>query len=399
VSNATAPRGLFATGDKDKWIVPPAGILSSANEEIIGAGKVVAAGSPFVSAGSDDGPTFREIYYNEQANIIAEEGITDIDFLIFPGKYALKKVYDEYKRIAGLGRADATYGDISFMAGVHLEQRNLNDVFPTFNITNPSFTGDVSANLFEKCLIYPGTIAPGQVPDVNHQIVPVQTNILANYNLSTSYLAFERFCKNPFNDTLPGHAVGPHPGPDAPISMDDINSRLKLLEAIYSLWHFDPSDGKDFQDTEVADNAFWKQQKYWLYIPMPQRVNQNLFCELNIPATSAQILAAINQRQSKLTELKFYSDNVLKYIEYDSTTKSPKIETIENDNIQYLKAIGRLRFDTVLVRNILWITNIQRLIHAVLRSDFAPFKHPLSNDLSILSPLITEKNFRDNISN
>jgi hypothetical protein len=56
-----------------------------------------------------------------------------------------------------------------------------------------------------------------------------------------------------------------------------------------------------------------------------------------------------------------------------------------------LQAIGRMRFDTKFVRNLFWITNIQRVLRLRMRRDLYWFDTKIVSEHAVLAPPITEQ--------
>jgi hypothetical protein len=59
-------------------------------------------------------------------------------------------------------------------------------------------------------------------------------------------------------------------------------------------------------------------------------------------------------------------------------------------NRALLESLGKIRFDTKLVRNYMWITNLQRVMRLQMRRDLFWYDSKIVTDHAVLSPDITE---------
>lgn len=87
-----------------------------------------------------------------------------------------------------------------------------------------------------------------------------------------------------------------------------------------------------------------------------------------------------------------YFPNALHYLEDNNGVTEVKQIELDNEviNKRVLQTLGKFRFDTVLVRNLFWITNIQRALRLKLRTDLSWYDTKVVKDLSVTSPGITE---------
>ncbi len=78
----------------------------------------------------------------------------------------------------------------------------------------------------------------------------------------------------------------------------------------------------------------------------------------------------------------------LKY--YDKLNKKWASVTLAPDIVAYLAELGRLRFDTKLIRNITWLVQLQRIMRVVLIGHLSWINTPVVRGLRIADPKITE---------
>jgi hypothetical protein len=58
--------------------------------------------------------------------------------------------------------------------------------------------------------------------------------------------------------------------------------------------------------------------------------------------------------------------------------------------LEMLHAIGKLRFDTRFVRNLFFISNVQRVMRLKLNQELTQYRNVLVNDHSVINPGVTE---------
>jgi hypothetical protein len=63
-----------------------------------------------------------------------------------------------------------------------------------------------------------------------------------------------------------------------------------------------------------------------------------------------------------------------------------------------LQIYGKLRFDTIYIRNLVWITNIQRMLRLIMRRNLFWYDSRIVSDHAVLTPGITESYGNDNYS-
>lgn len=68
-------------------------------------------------------------------------------------------------------------------------------------------------------------------------------------------------------------------------------------------------------------------------------------------------------------------------------------KSLTNIKVEELREKGRNRFNAVLIRNLFWLTNLQRVIQYKLREDLTYSPSPIATGTSIVSPHITEQRF------
>ena len=83
-----------------------------------------------------------------------------------------------------------------------------------------------------------------------------------------------------------------------------------------------------------------------------------------------------------------YFPDSLHYLEKNATLKEVALQN--KGYKQYLQLLGKMRFDTNLVRNLFWITNIQRALRLKLRRDLNWYDGIIVKDLAVAAPNITE---------
>jgi hypothetical protein len=80
----------------------------------------------------------------------------------------------------------------------------------------------------------------------------------------------------------------------------------------------------------------------------------------------------------------------LHYLEQNAR-KDAEIRSVDVGEYKpLLQAIGKMRFDTKLVRNLFWLTNIQRVLRLKLSRDLRWFDERVVSDLAVTAPAITE---------
>jgi hypothetical protein len=86
-----------------------------------------------------------------------------------------------------------------------------------------------------------------------------------------------------------------------------------------------------------------------------------------------------------------YFPNNLHYLETDEKTGETVIKEVSIGHYkEILQLIGKFRFDTVLVRNLFWLTNIQRMLRLKLRQDLTWFDQKVVSEHAALASGITE---------
>lgn len=66
---------------------------------------------------------------------------------------------------------------------------------------------------------------------------------------------------------------------------------------------------------------------------------------------------------------------------------------VNRERLNVLDAVGKKRFDTTLVRNLTFITNVQRLLRLKLDQEMTQYRNVLVSDHSIVNPGVTEYGF------
>lgn len=91
----------------------------------------------------------------------------------------------------------------------------------------------------------------------------------------------------------------------------------------------------------------------------------------------------------KYSNPRYFSEN-LHYLDTDGNKTTIVEIPIEKRYKKYLQYLGFLRFHTIFTRNIIWLTNIQRILRLKLRKDLSWYDTRIVKDLSVTDPNITE---------
>jgi hypothetical protein len=84
-------------------------------------------------------------------------------------------------------------------------------------------------------------------------------------------------------------------------------------------------------------------------------------------------------------------DRSLHYMVANKNGRDAEIKSVDvGDYKELLQAIGRMRFDTKFVRNLFWLTNIQRLLRLKMRQELNWFDSKIVSEHAVLAPSITE---------
>lgn len=260
---------------------------------------------------------------------------------------------------------------------------------------------DLTASIIEKCTIY-------GVGDLNRAGnndyvagAPIVAESEVRLGILLDYAIWDMYCRNPFNmaANIGGNVAA---GITFNYAANEavINRTYGPYVAVfYDLWNFGSRTYEGTTWNDLAGDAnmvdpFWREQKQWLYIPQ---------CEITVGATTYKpIFNKAADDGNNLADMSKPDMSKL-YGEYSNPQSQDSIQVYDTNgkmvdyaspNAGIYKTIGYLRFDTVLMRNIFWIMNIQRFLHAVIRTDFSPFKTPLATDIKILSQKITESDYQ-----
>jgi hypothetical protein len=81
-----------------------------------------------------------------------------------------------------------------------------------------------------------------------------------------------------------------------------------------------------------------------------------------------------------------YRDNIMTYI------KDGKVENVDigADEAANWRDVGKMRFDTKLIRNYVWIANLQRVMRLQMRNDLYWYDSKIVSDHAVLAPNVTE---------
>jgi hypothetical protein len=102
----------------------------------------------------------------------------------------------------------------------------------------------------------------------------------------------------------------------------------------------------------------------------------------DMPYNARRVVKSSNQR---------YFPDSLHYLDTDEKTGETRIREVDVGPVkEILQIIGKYRFDTVLVRNLFWITNLQRLLRLKLRRDLTWFDQRVVDEHAVLASGITE---------
>lgn len=116
--------------------------------------------------------------------------------------------------------------------------------------------------------------------------------------------------------------------------------------------------------------------------------------------------ADIGTRNTIKRNNKRYFPASLHFLQLDPNTNETKIKEVNlnsSDDKEYLQYLGYLRFHTIFARNLIWLTNVQRILRLKLRKDLSWYDTKVVKDLAVSDPSITElygnvlhsKNFED----
>lgn len=139
------------------------------------------------------------------------------------------------------------------------------------------------------------------------------------------------------------------------------------------------------------------------------------FSAKNVGSSFMTSLKTLGFDSLNLTDIKsiqkrntVYFGNSLCYLEPDQQGSKIKEVKLDKDVISKstLISIGKLRFDTTFLRNIIWFANIQRALRLKLRRDLSKYDTRIVKDMAITSPSVTElfdnnvnsENFDDDLS-
>jgi hypothetical protein len=102
----------------------------------------------------------------------------------------------------------------------------------------------------------------------------------------------------------------------------------------------------------------------------------------NIPQKTRRDIENNNER---------YFENALHYLQLNPDTKETEMKEVSVGSYKnLLQSIGKLRFDTTLVRNLFWLTNIQRALRLKLRRDLTWFDQRVVSDHAVTASGVTE---------
>lgn len=91
-----------------------------------------------------------------------------------------------------------------------------------------------------------------------------------------------------------------------------------------------------------------------------------------------------------------YFNEHLHYLARDASGATQIYEIpLKPGAIDILKLYGKMRFDTKFIRNIFWITNIQRVLRFKLRRDLTWYNSKVVSDHAVIAPSITESYEKD----
>lgn len=91
-----------------------------------------------------------------------------------------------------------------------------------------------------------------------------------------------------------------------------------------------------------------------------------------------------------------YFNEHLHYLARDANNATQIYEIpLKPGAIDILKLYGKMRFDTKFIRNIFWITNIQRVLRFKLRRDLTWYNSKVVSDHAVIAPSITESYEKD----
>jgi len=188
---------------------------------------------------------------------------------------------------------------------------------------------------------------------------------------------------------------------------DDLKEAYKtFLTGLAEIWMFDgymtPQDaaanryptGK-FTNEQIVNipgnpnnTNFWTSQKYWLPLAIQGKHNAVMY-DSYFPALSKanvynDIAAAL---PIQTPPLPIDTDS------YSYSTSGNKFEKIPKTLVPYtlLSEVGRNRFNSIFIRNIFWITNLQRLIDYKFREDLSYLPGPIVTGIPAISEKITEE--------
>jgi hypothetical protein len=109
-------------------------------------------------------------------------------------------------------------------------------------------------------------------------------------------------------------------------------------------------------------------------------------------AVDPSVKAAIATTKAKYPQGKYYADPFPAHGDDLHYMKDGKVEKVDVKGYKdMLQAIGKMRFDTKFSRNLLWISNIQRILRLKLRRDLNWFDSRIVSEHAVLAPVITEQ--------
>jgi hypothetical protein len=82
--------------------------------------------------------------------------------------------------------------------------------------------------------------------------------------------------------------------------------------------------------------------------------------------------------------------NGLKIIKNNKYVETGGNNELEINDVIYCEELGRLRFDTKLVRNLTWLVNLQRIMRVIMVTHLSQINTPVVRGLKIANPMITE---------
>jgi len=193
-------------------------------------------------------------------------------------------------------------------------------------------------------------------------------------------------------------------------------SYLGFLEALNSVWQWgtdqhdwDPSGSiHQFRSNPATHVRSLRAQTEWLPIPIFNDRNGNFGVFSNIsradidnePDVPHQLAYVHNEASLRRLLVGLSDVSRISHIEGDGFESSNKlhvkdnngnIKKYESEQVRGLREKGRNRFNSVFIRNLFWVTNLQRAIQYKLREDLTYSPSPVISGVPITSPSITEE--------